>query len=72
MPISAEQVKNNFDEYLRRSMTEDILITVDGRVVAKLVNPNQDKVNIVKSLMGSLPDSGMTVDDIKRERLARA
>lgn len=37
------------------SATEDIYITKNGKVIAKLTNPNQDRVDIATSLFGILP-----------------
>ena len=34
---------------------EDIYITRNGKVVAKLTNPYQDRVDMAKSLFGVLP-----------------
>lgn len=48
--------------------TEDIYITRNGKVVAKLTNPYQDRVDIAKSLFGILPND-MTLEEAKEERL---
>ncbi len=44
---------------LTKDMTaqEDIYITKNGKVVAKLSNPNQNRVNTAKSLFGILPET---------------
>lgn len=55
MSISATELKNNLGKYLVLSATEDILITKNGKVVAKLTNPYQDRVEVAKSLFGILP-----------------
>ncbi len=39
MSITATELKNNLGKYLMLSATEDILITKNGKVVAKLTNP---------------------------------
>ncbi len=44
--------------------TEDIFITRNGKVVAKLSNPHQDKVDIAKSLFGILP-ADVTLEEAK-------
>ena len=36
--------------------TEDIYITRNGKVIAKLSNPYQDRVDVAKSLFGILPN----------------
>ena len=48
--------------------TEDIYITRNGKVVAKLTNPYQDRVDIARSLFGILPND-MTLEEAKEERL---
>ena len=44
MSITATELKNNLGKYLLLSATEDIFITKNGKVVAKLTNPYQDRV----------------------------
>ena len=48
--------------------TEDIYITRNGKVVAKLSNPYQDRVDIAKSLFGVLSND-MTLEEAREERL---
>ncbi|MBO5389127.1 MAG: type II toxin-antitoxin system prevent-host-death family antitoxin, partial [Lachnospiraceae bacterium] len=55
MSITATELKNNLGKYLFLSATEDIYITKNGKVVAKLTNPYQDRVDVAKSLFGILP-----------------
>ena len=55
-------------QYDIRPSKEDILITKNGKIVAKLTNPNQNKVNMAKSLFGILPEDA-SLDDAKAERL---
>lgn len=55
MSVTATELKNNPGKYLVLSATEDILITKNGKVVAKLTNPYQDRVQTAKSLFGILP-----------------
>lgn len=44
--------KNNLGKYLLLSEKEDIFITKNGKIVAKLTNPHQDRVEVAKSLFG--------------------
>ncbi|HBA68543.1 MAG TPA: type II toxin-antitoxin system prevent-host-death family antitoxin [Lachnospiraceae bacterium] len=55
MSVTAIGLKNNFGKYLLLSATEDIFITKNGKVMAKLTNPCQDRVQTAKSLFGILP-----------------
>lgn len=47
---------------------EDVFITRNGKVVAKLTNPYQDRVDMAKSLFGIIPGD-MTIEQAHRERL---
>ena len=68
MSITATELKVNLGKYLLLAETEDIYITRNGKVVAKLTNPYQDRVEVAKSLFGVL-SSDMTVEEAKDERL---
>lgn len=68
MSVTATELKNNLGRYLMLSATEDIFITKNGKVIAKLTNPYQDRVETAKSLFGILPIDA-DVDVTKRERL---
>ena len=68
MSITATELKQNLSKYLLLSMTEDIYITRNGKVVSKLTNPFQDKLNTVDPLFGSVPDT-VTLEEAREERL---
>lgn len=70
MSITATELKSNLGKYLLLAATEDIFITRNGKVVAKLSNPHQDRVDIAKSLFGILP-ANVTLEEAKEERLNR-
>ena len=67
MSITATELKQNLGRYLLIAATEDVFITKNGKVVAKLSNPNQDRVNMAKSLFGVLPQD-ITLEEAKNER----
>lgn len=52
MLITATELKQNLCKYLLMAESEDVFITRNGKVVAKLTNPYQDRVNMAKSLFG--------------------
>ena len=52
MTITAAELKSNLEKYLLLAEEEDIFITCRGRSVAKLSNPNLDRVDTAKSLFG--------------------
>ena len=68
MSITATELKQNLGKYLLLSANEDIYITKNGKVVAKLTNPNQNRVETAKSLFGILPGDA-SLEDAKAERL---
>ena len=68
MSITATELKNNLGKYLLLSATEDIFITKNGKIVAKLTNPYQDRVETAKSLFGILPKEA-DLEEAKAERL---
>ena len=68
MSITATELKHNLGRYLLLAATEDVYITKNGKVVAKLSNPNQDRVNMAKSLFGVLPQD-ITLEEAKNERI---
>ena len=67
MSITATELKNNLGKYLMLAATEDIFITKNGKIVAKLSNPHQDRVDMAKSLFGILP-ADITLEEAKTER----
>lgn len=52
MSITATELKTNLSKYLLLAEKEDIYITRNGRVVAKLTSPYQNRVDTARSLFG--------------------
>ena len=67
MSSTATELKRNLGKYLTLAATEDIYITKNGKVIAKLSNPHQDRVDMAKSLFGILP-ADITLEEAKAER----
>ena len=70
MSITAAELKLNLRKYLLIAETEDVFITENGRIIAKLTNPFQERIDKVKALIGILP-ADITAEEAKRERLDR-
>lgn len=70
MSITATELKMNLGKYLLLAESEDVYITKNGKVVAKLTNPNADRVDIAKSLVGIIP-ADITSEQAREERLGR-
>ena len=69
MSITATELKQNLGKYLLLSSKEDIFITKNGKIIAKLTNPYQDKVSTAQSLFGIIPQDA-DIKSSKEERLA--
>lgn len=70
MSITATELKSNLGKYLALSQHEDIFITKNGKIIAKLSNPNIDRVALAKSLVGIIPPD-VTVEDARKERISK-
>ena len=71
MTITATEFKNNLGKYLDMAVDEDILITKNGRPIAKLSNPYEERLETARSLAGVLKehDDGRDYDEIKWEAM---
>ena len=67
MSVTATELKNNLGKYLLLSATEDVFITKNGKVVAKLTGPYENRVQTARSLFGILPREA-DIDEARRER----
>ena len=70
MSITTAELELNLSKYLLLAQTEDVFITRNGKVIAKLTNPYQDRVDAARSLFGVIP-SDVTLEEVREERLAR-
>lgn len=70
MTVTATELKMNLGKYLLLAENEDIHITKNGKIIAKLTNPYQDRVELAQSLFGILP-SDITLEEAREERLDR-
>ncbi len=68
MSVTATEFKLNLSKYLRLSQSEDVYITKNGKIVAKLSNPFQDRVKLAESLAGIIP-AEVTLEESREERL---
>ena len=70
MSVTSLELSQNLEEYLTLAETQDVYITRNGVIVAKLSNPNQDRVHAVRSLLGVLP-AHPTEEEVREERMGR-
>lgn len=71
MSITATELKANLGKYLTLASSEDIYITQYGKVIAKLTNPYQSRVDAAESLFGALPQT-TTFEEAMEERAKKA
>ena len=71
MVVTATELKANIGYYLSAVSDNDIFITKNGKVVAKLSRPIQDKQAILDSLVGIIANNPVSLEEAKKERLAR-
>jgi len=70
MTVTATEFKTNVGKYLDLIAEEDIFITQNGKLIAKVVNP---QISAVDSLRGMLKDvpSDIELDTLREERLLK-
>ena len=71
MVVTATEFKTNIGKYLTMADTEDIIITRNGKSVAKLTNARDAKLLALRSMRGMLKGTDADLDSIKTERLAK-
>lgn len=71
MSITTAELELNLSKYLLLAQTEDVFITRNGKVIAKLTNPYQDRVDAARSLFGVIP-SDVTLEEAREKRLINA
>ena len=71
MLITATELKTNICHYLDEVSRDEVYISRNGKVVAKLSSPNQDKQAILDSLAGIAADNPVSLEEARAERLAR-
>jgi len=72
MTITATEFKTNFGKYLDMIIEEDVLISKNGKVVAILSKPKDEKYASLMRLIDIVhTEENISLDDIRRERLSR-
>jgi prevent-host-death family protein len=68
--VSVSELKANAGRYVEVAQDEDVLITKNGKLVAKLVTAKPDKVAAAKALFGAIPNgSDIDLGKAREERL---
>jgi len=72
MVVTATQFKTNIGYYIDSvAEKKEVYITKNGKMVAKLSDPMQDKMSILNSLVGIIPQNHISLEDAKMERIFR-
>jgi antitoxin (DNA-binding transcriptional repressor) of toxin-antitoxin stability system len=69
MVITATELKANIGQYLNAVSKDDVYITRNGKVVAKLSNPARDKQAVLDSLAGITAENPISLGEARKERL---
>ncbi len=69
--ISVSDLKANAGKYVMMAKDQDIMITKNGKVVAKLVTAKVDKKEAFKHFLSLFPEKGLDLDpeQVREERL---
>ena len=70
MIVTATEFKSNLGRYLEAVAKEDIVITRNGKRIAKLTDAAKDKTDILRALTGIVPSS-ISLKQARKERLSR-
>jgi len=71
MVVTATQFKSNIGHYLDTISEDDVYITKNGKMVAKLSDPRKDRMSILNALVGILPSNHISLEDAKMERILK-
>ena len=71
MQITATEFKLNLGKYLSLVLTEDIWITRNGKLIAKMVNPNITSVDAISGVLAGKVPADSDRHSLKEERISR-
>ena len=73
MVVTATKFKASIGHYLDTvsEAENDVFITKNGKIVAKLSSPAQDKQSLLDSLVGITSNNPISLEKAKKERLLR-
>ncbi|HIV25281.1 MAG TPA: type II toxin-antitoxin system Phd/YefM family antitoxin [Candidatus Scatomonas pullistercoris] len=70
MIVTATEFKTNFGKYLDMLTKEDIFITRNGKIIAKVINPQVSAVDSLRGMLKNVP-SDIDLDSLREERLSK-
>ena len=71
MVVTATQFKSSIGRYLDNVSEDEVYITKNGKFIAKLSSPEHIKLSLLESLAGIIAGNQMSLEEAKRQRLAR-
>ena len=72
MIVTATEFKTNFGKYLELAAVQDVLITKNGKNIARLTSPTISKLSVLNSLVGIIPSQeDINTESMREERLGR-
>ena len=69
--ITATELKENIGRYLDTAADNEVYISKNGKLIAKLTSPKVDKQAILDSLVGITARNPVSLEEAKKERLVR-
>ncbi len=70
MVVTATEFKTNFGKYLELIAKEDVFITRNGKMVAKVVNPQSSAVDSLRGLLKNAPGD-IDIKFLREERILK-
>lgn len=69
--ISISELKANTGKYVMMAANQDIMITKNGKIMAKLVTAKPDKKAAFNHFLSLFPEKGLDLDpdEVRKERL---
>lgn len=71
MIITATELKANIGKYLQLAETQDIIVTKNNKPIVRMTSIQENRLEILDSLVGIIKDDGYTLEDARRDRLAK-
>ena len=69
MSITATEFKANFGKYIEMVSEEEFFITKNGKIIAKVINPNISAVDSIRGMLKDVPDIDLNTE--REERLSK-
>ena len=70
MIVTATEFKTNFGKNLDILTKEEIFITRNGKIIAKVINPQVSAVDSLRGMLKNVP-SDIDMDSLREERLSK-